>query len=309
MNKTDREYEVISHNNAGFNVFLVNMLYRTVHIHKDFEICIVLSGNVDVNFSDHSFSAGENDIIIINPYQRHSFRAESPALMLSLQISPQLLSAYYPKISYTEFQENLVEFDKNGKSCDKARSCIFETAKNHFSGEPLSVIECVAMLNMLFYILLSELPVKEIAEEERRKSSAKGNRMRNIMRYLDEHYTEKVLLSDIAEEENLDLFYLSHFFKDCFGMPFQSYVSQKRCEKARQMLLLSDLNLFDVCISCGFSDPKYFNRDFKSMYGCSPGEYRKRFNEQELPQQQASLLSTQEFLSTESSRLILSKYT
>ena len=36
--------------------------------------------------------------------------------------------------------------------------------------------------------------------------------MRKITHYIDEHYSEKLLLSDIARKEDLSLTYLSHFF-------------------------------------------------------------------------------------------------
>lgn len=40
------EFEVISHGAADYKVFVVNLLYRTPHIHKDFEICLILEGSV-----------------------------------------------------------------------------------------------------------------------------------------------------------------------------------------------------------------------------------------------------------------------
>ena len=40
------EFEVISHGAADYKVFVVNLLYRTPHIHKDFEICLLLEGSV-----------------------------------------------------------------------------------------------------------------------------------------------------------------------------------------------------------------------------------------------------------------------
>ena len=39
------EYEIISHNNSNFHIFLVDLLYRTPHMHKDFEISLILDGS------------------------------------------------------------------------------------------------------------------------------------------------------------------------------------------------------------------------------------------------------------------------
>ena len=40
----NQEFEIISHSQMNFKLFLVNMLYRTPHIHKDFELCLLLEG-------------------------------------------------------------------------------------------------------------------------------------------------------------------------------------------------------------------------------------------------------------------------
>ncbi|RGH39107.1 AraC family transcriptional regulator [Firmicutes bacterium AM41-5BH] len=132
---------------------------------------------------------------------------------------------------------------------------------------------------------------------------------REIMHYIDEHYSEELLLSDIAKQQELDLYYLSHLFKESFGITFQNYLSKIRREHARQLLLLTDYSLLDISIACGFSDPKYFNKAFKAQYGCSPKEYRRSFQNAHIEQQQKSMLTTQDFLSDDASLLMLEKYT
>ena len=42
----NQEFEIISHSQMNFKLFLVNMLYRTPHIHKDFELCLLLDGSL-----------------------------------------------------------------------------------------------------------------------------------------------------------------------------------------------------------------------------------------------------------------------
>ncbi|EDP13729.1 hypothetical protein CLOBOL_06294 [Enterocloster bolteae ATCC BAA-613] len=168
-------------------------------------------------------------------------------------------------------------------------------------------LKCVGLLNLLFAGLLDTLPNRLLSDKEKNASQSKASRMRKITHYIDEHYSEKLLLSDIARKEDLSLTYLSHFFKDYLGLPFQEYLAKIRCEKARQLLLLTDFPLLDICMSCGFSDSKYFNSGFRRQYGCSPKEYRRNFRHDELKQQQKSMLTTQEFLSASSSIVLLER--
>jgi len=302
------EYELISHNNVNFHVFLVNILYRTPHVHRDYEICLILDGTITLYTNNETFILTQNDIFITNPFSIHELKAESPALILSLQISPSLFSAYYPQIKHTQVDISVLNSQTHETWCETIRKNILQIALSYFHKEKLYEFKCVTLLNQLFQFLLATLPTHLVSENERISAKFKAKRMQNIAEYIDEHFSEKLLLSDIAKQLELDLFYLSHFFKDCFGMSFQNYLKKIRCEHARQLLLLSDLSMLNISISCGFSDPKYFNKAFLQQYGCLPKQYRKNFKTEKLEEQQKSMLSTQEFLSESSSLNILDKY-
>lgn len=62
------EFEVISHGNMDYNIFLNNLLYRTPHVHKEFEVCLLLDGSVQLlsPSSSRAFSAGS--LWVINPF-------------------------------------------------------------------------------------------------------------------------------------------------------------------------------------------------------------------------------------------------
>lgn len=223
------EYEIIDHCKHNFRLFLVNLLYRTPHIHKDFEIDLVIDGSLSVITTAETFSFSTGDIFILNPFQSHEITAGQPSLILSLQISPAFFSAYYPQIEQIEFGRLLISEDS--KAAGFMQNALLTLADDYFEEQEFGTIKCTITINRLF--LLETQPYHVIPEKER-KAFAKGKRMRDIMHYIDEHYMEKLLLSDIAEKEGLNLFYLSHFFKESFGVSFQDYVRKIRCEHARQ---------------------------------------------------------------------------
>ena len=303
-----QEYELISHNLSRFHVFLVNLLYRTPHIHKDYEISLVLDGAIWVNTPTETLSLHTNDIFITNPFQSHEITADTPALILSVQIPPAFFSTYYPQIENIEFESFIFSATETPDICKQLQNILCSIATSFFTKEAFHEIKCAMLLNKLFYLLLKNGTHHSIPEREKEASRQKGDRMRKIMHYIDTHYNEKLLLSDIAAMENLDLYYMSHFFKECFGLSFQNYLMKIRCEHARQLLLLTDYSLLDISMQCGFSDPKYFNKGFSDQYGCTPKEYRKSFQNARLEQQQRSMLSTQEFLSENASLVLLEKY-
>lgn len=304
----NNEYEVIQHNNSNFHIFLVNLIYRTPHIHKDYEISLVLDGNPNIITTEGTTRLSPGDIFIMNPFFSHEITSQEPALIMSLQISPAFFATYFPQIERTEFSAFHLSARNTPQDCHAIRDYLFQLAHIYYENQDNASIKCAILINQLFLYLFESQPHHLIADKEMQASQMKGKRMRKIMKYIDEHYAEKLLLSDIAEQEELDLYYLSHFFKESFGITFQNYLTKIRSERARQLLLLTDYSLLDISITCGFSDPKYFNKGFALQYGCSPKEYRKNFQNAHLEQQQKSVLTTQEFLSEGSSLITLQNY-
>lgn len=300
----EQEYEIISHEELNYKLFLVNILYRMPHFHKDFEVCLILRGNVLLTASNQKFHLKQGDFFVAGTFLSHELKADDAVTIVSLQVPSIFFAPYYPPIDNVEFLSPIFPKEKTEEYRTLyhtfiSLACTYLEKKKYFE------LTCAGMINAIFVILLNNMSFRLTSEKEKSAYRTKAARMRRIVRYVDERYSEKLLLSEIAEKEQLSLTYLSHFFKACFGISFQNYLMKIRCEKARQLLLLTKHSLLDICISCGFSDAKYFNGGFKKQYGCTPKEYRLNFRSDQLEQQQHSILTTQEFLSAEASLVLL----
>ncbi len=73
-------------------------------------------------------------------------------------------------------------------------------------------------------------------------------------------------------------FSLGHFcrvFQRQFGCPPQHYLLQRRIDRARQLLLESDLNMRQVAQALGYRDVYFFTRQFKALVGQPPAAFRR----------------------------------
>lgn len=95
------------------------------------------------------------------------------------------------------------------------------------------------------------------------------------MQYIDEHLTEPITMSDIANHIHHNATYISRCFKKVTGVPLQQYIIYKRIVLA-QRYLVEGYSLNDTCRLSGFNDYSNFARTFKKQIGCSP----KKFQEQ-----------------------------
>lgn len=99
--------------------------------------------------------------------------------------------------------------------------------------------------------------------------------IQKVCDYVDAHLQEDISLEQMADYISVSSFYLSKLFKEEKGVTFINFVSDKRLEKARQMLEETDLSIKEITAEVGYNDQNYFSRIFKNKYGVSPKEYRK----------------------------------
>jgi two-component system response regulator YesN len=83
-------------------------------------------------------------------------------------------------------------------------------------------------------------------------------------------------LTLLAEQMGFSAGYLSGLFKDHFGIPFQDYMLSTRLEKAKLLLLSTDMKNYEVAEAVGFEDVNYFGTRFKKQFGLSPKQYQQK---------------------------------
>lgn len=306
----NNEYEIINHPRMKhFNPFVVNLSFRNSHLHNDFEICLLLKGECTVNSKKESYYLNKDSIILFNPIQPHEIMTQNnSALILSLQISNKFCVNYYPAISNTNFSvSNLTPF----LSEDDNRmliSLIIQLSSAYFKHDYGYEFKCLSLINHLFYTLFQLIPHASICDEERAKNLQRLHRVNRIISYIEENYSSKLFLSTIAEREELSLTYLSHFFKDNLNTTFQNYLNQVRLNKAKQLILQTNMKLIDICLECGFSDTRYLNNMFFKQFGCTPTEYRNNNKQCYDVSPRVDLSNAQRFYSDVESLTILKKY-
>lgn len=93
--------------------------------------------------------------------------------------------------------------------------------------------------------------------------------------YIEENYHKDISLDDISRKVDISPYYFSKLFKEETGENFIEYLTNIRIEKAKNLLVHSDMNIKNICVDTGYSDPNYFSRIFKKQVGVTPSEYRE----------------------------------
>ncbi len=107
-----------------------------------------------------------------------------------------------------------------------------------------------------------------------------ANLMEAVKTYIDQHFTESITLSDLADRFFVSYSHLSKSFHKTFHLSFSEYVLMLRMEYALELLARPELSIQDISALVGYDNLFNFSRAFKSHYGKSPSHFRK--GEQEI---------------------------
>jgi AraC family L-rhamnose operon transcriptional activator RhaR/AraC family L-rhamnose operon regulatory protein RhaS len=97
----------------------------------------------------------------------------------------------------------------------------------------------------------------------------------DAINYINEHYREKITLSDIAKKAKMSKRSLSRHFKNACGLSPISYVNHIRLNCAAELLMTTNRGIDEISMECGFKEINYFIRVFKDRFKQTPHRFRK----------------------------------
>lgn len=99
--------------------------------------------------------------------------------------------------------------------------------------------------------------------------------MDRVVRFVEEHIADTdANIDGMADAAATSRSVLFRKMKNIVGLTPADFLREARIKRACQLLSTTQNTVADVAYKCGFSDPKYFSKCFKSSIGCSPTEYR-----------------------------------
>ena len=100
-----------------------------------------------------------------------------------------------------------------------------------------------------------------------------------VMQYIEENVHNRIKVSEIAKVVFLSPEYLSVKFHQTVGETIPSYINRVKIEKAKELLVLSDMPIGEISEYLAFSSQSYFQNIFKKYCGITPKEYREKDGE------------------------------
>ena len=248
------------------------------HFHSTYELFYLMSGQREFFIKDRTVTVNEGDIVIIAPNILHrTTNAERPKHeRFIMNMHEQLFS---PDGSHKEALRPMLERDYlivNGSLRDRLAieslsRAIIQEMQERRSGYELLVKSLAVQL-----LVMCCRHYEQNAAEPPASPSPMHERISEIVRYINEHYSEELSLHLLADRFYVSPYYLSRFFKEVTGFAFVEYVNSVRIKEAKKLLESSSMKVNLIARKVGFGSVTHFGRVFKAVTGNAPLHYRRK---------------------------------
>lgn len=240
---------------------------------SSFLFFIVTNGSGTVYYGNATYEVNAGDCVFINCMNAYGHTSSANLWTLKwVHFYGTNMNAIYDKYK-----------ERGGKVVFKAPDPLIITTlidEIHSIAESSSYLrdmEIHEKLSSLLLNIMKESWNKGISEDESEYSTEKRSDIRYIREFIEKHYNEDIKLDHLAETFNISKYYLSHIFKEQYGISVNSYVINMRITKAKHFLRFTDLTTTEIANRVGYEDVNYFIRTFKKIENITPGEYKKKW--------------------------------
>ncbi len=276
------------------------------HYHGEcIELLFVLEGNLDLFSSYDRFHMEKTDFTVINRGDVHYINSEEGALVVSLYLNFGWYREIYEYLDHIffeceSFNANSVQLKYNTEIRKLVSGIILE-----FSEETPDVDRINEKARMLMDIFVNKYDFVHY-HNGRELPADQMQRYYRLIKEIDIHYSEKLDIDQLAQQEYIGKNYVSQFWKKATSMNLTDYITSVRSEKSEKMMLTSNKSINEISFSCGFSDPKYIYKGFRKWYGRTPSEHKKLYEKYKQEGSDKQEYSMSEFIGRFGRALVLS---
>ena len=249
-----------------------------VHWHEELEIIYVKNGILHLTIGGQDYTGTAGSIFLVNPRELHLMGSSDLSVAYYTLLFPLEFISFQTmdELETTLFQplrSGLLLFAHAITDAELARELRILLDKiitvNQEASPSRQLETRILLLEFLQQIVLYGSLITPAA------SGSQADMQKELLAYIENRYTNKITLRELAEHFHLSEKYISRYFKEHFYLTFSNYVNHLRMTHAKKLLETTELSITEVALDSGFPSVSHFIRSFKSSYGCSPLKYRK----------------------------------
>lgn len=271
-----------------YHIYRIRSTYldHRPHYHNYYQICFVVSGELQHIQKSGTVRLGTADAFLVPPGFVHALHFENTrSEIYSLAFEWELFGPGFAQSEPGRFLHRLQEGDP--KSIDvRLRTALDKQQRKHLqnildtliwqqesqvaqvlSAAPSLVTSALQLLIQSYYAQPQNAPHAPTPRDV--------GTVEQCLEYVDTHFREELSLAELCKRFGLSRSVLCAAFPQLSGLPLRQYIAQKRISEA-QLLIRSqrELSLSQVASFVGYQDDTTFYRNFLRITGVTPSQYR-----------------------------------
>lgn len=260
------------------------------HRHEYFQLMVTLDGSAMQTVGGAVRPVGRGTLTFVLPYRVHLLPLPAGSRYIVINFSQRFLRpdldvdpldledvpvSRVPELAPFLYQE-YTDFALAGADLAEAEAMLgqmmTENAERRFGS-----LEILRGMLLQLIGLTCRRHEAELLRLSREKTHSAGRReaLQRVTRYIRENLTCDLNLTEAAATAFLSPNYLAHLLKNEVGKTFTDLVTERRMERAQELLANTAMRIADVAHASGFADEGYFTRRFRQWFGTTPRLYRE----------------------------------
>ena len=244
----------------------------SLHWHKEIELVYMIKGCLHIRTNGVESEIKDGEYYICNSQDVHITYVDDMEKNYTYFVI--LLSAEELEKYCDNFQQYTFQVKKENLAYDEIKEQIQILVSLCQSKAPYITLKKNACLMNIIYILLSKCLIKK-EKQLNVKKIRDTTQAKEMIRYIDQNYKERITLEDAAKVVGFSAQYFSKYFHNLTETSFVHYLQQVRAEHALKDMLNEDLSVTDAAYENGFNNVKSFITTCKRLYGVTPTQYKK----------------------------------
>ena len=237
------------------------------HHHEFFHFIYVTSGAGDITIGEKHYSLTPGNIYLTPPFFEHAFFNGHSESLKTLEIKFNMHNPEAKeKITKLPFRMSV----KNYPIKSVLQTIHQETSKSRIMSS--EIINLNFQLLIVFLLRCYDDLLKNL--DCNKNAESFSSEIDTVISYMDENLSENINLDELAQVAGFEKNYFLRKFKKITRQTPMNFLKDKRLEKAKELLLYSDMNTSQIAIVTGFKTVHYFSKVFYETTGTRPLNYR-----------------------------------
>jgi AraC-like DNA-binding protein len=248
------------------------------HSHPEYQLIVYLKGKGIRHIGNNVKNYTDGDMVFLGPNIPHLWKNDE-------KINSHCLAIFFDKNLFNSqildkeefgsikqlFQKSLQGLEIIGDTNRDIVKMMIELGQSH-------QISKVSILLNILNRLAANKECKLICTEGYNGNHNNGSdRINKIQSYINNNFKKKVTLEEVAALTNMSPTSFSRYFKLSTNKSFSNFLTEIRVGNACKLLIEKNVNITEACYESGFNTISNFNRQFKTLTGVSPLEYKRSF--------------------------------